>query len=120
MRKKIPALIAAILVTGFTAMAMGVTGVNALLNKNGTIVSNNPSVSSSTASTDINQAQIDQLQARIGEYQQREEQYQQLLQQDQQQIQQYKQFIFALQQAGLIQIRSDGTVLVTSRPGGDN
>jgi peptidoglycan hydrolase CwlO-like protein len=120
MKKQFPALIAAFLVTGFIAIAMGVTGVNALINKNGTVVSNDPAGSSSTASTGLNQAQIEQLQARINEYKQREEQYQQLLQQDQQQIQQYKQFIFAMQQAGLIQIRSDGTVIVTApHSGGD-
>ena len=120
MKKQFPALIAALLVTGFIAMAMGLTGVNALLNKNGTVVSNDPAVSSSTASTELNQAQIDQLQTRINEYQQREAQYQQLLQQDQQQIQQYQQFMIAMQQAGLIQVRSDGTVLVTARRGGDD
>jgi len=120
MKKQFPALIGALLITGFIAMAMGVTGVNALLNKNGTVVSNDPAVSSLTAGTNLNQAQIDQLQARINEYQQREVQYQQLLQQDQQQIQQYEQFIFAMQQAGLIQIRSDGTVLITALCGGDD
>ena len=118
MKKQLPAFLAAMLVTGFIALAMIVTSANALMNKNGTAVSNNPA--SASSSTNIDQAQIDQLQARIGEYQQRETQYQQLLQQDQQQIQQYKQFIFAMQQAGLIQIRSDGTVIVTApRSGGD-
>ena len=120
MKKQIPALFAAFVVTGFIALAMVVTGVNALVNKNGTVVSNDPAVTSSTTTTSIDQAQIDQLQARINEYQQREMQYQQLLQQDQQQVQQFQQFLFAMQQAGLIQIRSDGTVLITARPGGDN
>ena len=115
MKKQIPALIAAFLVTGFIALAMVVTSANALMNKNGTVASNNPSaVSAST--TNINQAQIDQLQARINEYQQREAQYQQLLQQDQQQIQQFRQFLFAMQQAGLIQIRGDGAIVITGRP----
>ena len=119
MKKQFPALVAALLVTGFIAFAMIVTGANALVNKNGTAVSNDPA--SVSANTGINQGQIDQLQARINEYQQREAQYQQLLQQDQQQIQQYQQFMFALQQAGLIQIRSDGTILITARrrDGGD-
>lgn len=116
MKKQIPALIAAFLVTGFIALAMVVTSANALMNKNGTVASNSPSaVSAST--TNVNQAQIDQLQARINEYQQREAQYQQLLQQDQAQIQQFRQFLFAMQQAGLIQIRGDGAIVITGSPG---
>ena len=119
MKKQIPALIAAFLVTGFIALAMVVTSANALMNKNGTVASNDPSAVSSASTTNINQAQIDQLQARINEYQQREAQYQQLLQQDQQQIQQFRQFLFAMQQAGLIQLRSDGTVVITGGRRGD-
>lgn len=86
MKKQIPALIAAFLITGFIAFAMGVTGVNALINKKGTVVSNDPSAVSSAASEDFSQAQIEQLQARINEYQQSEAQYQQMLNQDQQQL----------------------------------
>jgi len=117
MKKQLPALIAALLVTGFIALTMMVTSANALLNKNGTVVSNDPAAVAST--TNVNQAQVEQLQARINEYQQREAQYQQLLQRDQEQIQQFRQFLVAMQQAGLIQVRSDGTVVITSR-GGDN
>lgn len=113
MKKQIPALFAAILVTGFIAMVMVVTSANALMNKNGTVASNDPAAVSSSTNTNVNQAQIDQLQARINEYQQRETQYQQLLQQDQQQMQQFRQFLLALQQAGVIQIRNDGTILIT-------
>ena len=118
MKKQLPAFIAAMLVTGFIALAMIVTSANALMNKNGTVVSNNPASVSST--TNIDQAQVEQLQTRINEYQQREAQYQQLLQQDQQQLQQYQQFMFAMQQAGLIQIRGDGTILITARRSGDD
>lgn len=119
MKKQLPAFIAALAITGFIALAMVVTSANALINKNGTAVSNDPAAVSS--STNASQAQIDQLQARINEYQQREAQYQQLLQQDQQQIQQFRQFLFAMQQAGLIQIRTDGTILITGRGrGGDD
>jgi len=120
MKKQIPALIAAFLVTGFIAFAMGVTGVNALINKKGTVVSNDPAAVSSASGADINQAQIEQLQARINEYQQREVQYQQMLDQEQQQLQQYQQFMFALQQAGIIQVRSDGTILLNRRGGDGN
>ena len=118
MKKQLPAFLAAILVTGFIALAMIVTSANALMNKNGTAVSNSPA--SASSSTNIDQAQIEQLQARIDEYQQREAQYQQLLQQDQQQIQQFQQFLFAMQQAGLIQIRRDGTILINAPRSGDN
>jgi len=117
-KKQLPALIAALLVTGFIALTMLVTSANALMNKNGTVVSDNPLAVSLT--TDVNQAQIDQLQARINEYQQREVQYQQMLQENQQQIQQFQQFLAAMQQAGLIQIRRDGTILINARRGGDD
>src|SRR5574342_204044 len=117
MRKQLPAFIAALAITGFMALAMVVTSANALMNKNGTAVSNDPAAVAST--TNANQAQIDQLQARIDEYQQREAQYQQLLQQDQAQIQQFRQLLFALQQAGVIQIRGDGTILINGPRGGD-
>jgi predicted Rossmann fold nucleotide-binding protein DprA/Smf involved in DNA uptake len=117
-KKQLPALIAALLVTGFIALTMLVTSANALLNKNGTAVSNDPA--SISAAANVDQVQIDQLQARIDEYQQREAQYQQLLQQDRQQLQQYQQFVIAMQQAGLVQIRQDGTILINARRGGDD
>ena len=123
MKKQFPAFIAAIIVTSVIALAMMITSVNALTNKNGTVVSNDPARNSSTTSN-INQAQIDQLLARISEFQQREAKYQQLLQDSQQQLQQanaqnqqYRQFVFSMQQAGLIQIRTDGTVIITGQPG---
>lgn len=119
MKKQLPAFVAALAITGFIALAMFVTSANALINKNGTVVSNDPAAV--TTSANASQAQIDQLQARINEYQQRETQYQQLLQQDQEQIQQFRQFLFAMQQAGLIQVRNDGTILITGRGrGGDD
>lgn len=115
MKKQLPAFFAAMLVTGFIALAMVVTSANALLNKNGTVVSNDPTAASTTSNN--NQAQIEQLQARINEYQQREVQYQQKLQDNQQQIQQFQQFLITMQQAGLIQIRRDGTILINSSRG---
>jgi len=118
MKKQLPAFIAAIMVTGFIALAMIVTSADALMNKNGTVASNDPAAVSTT--TNVDQAQIEQLQTRINEYQQREAQYQQLLQEDQQQIQQFQQFLAAMQQAGLIQIRRDGTILINTRRGGND
>lgn len=117
MKKQFPALLAALAITGFVALAMLVTSANALMNKNGTVVSNDPAAASTM--TNVSQVQIEQLQARINEYQQREAQYQQMLQQDQEQIQQFRQFLFAMQQAGLIQLRGDGTILVNSLGRGD-
>jgi len=117
MKKQIPALIATFLIIGFLAVAMGATSVSALTNKNGTP---NSSVASA-ATINTNQTQIDQLQTQITEYQQRELQYQQLLANDQSQIQQasdqikqVQQLLVALQQKGLIQVRSDGTIMISS------
>jgi peptidoglycan hydrolase CwlO-like protein len=128
MKKQIPALIAAILMTGFIAMVMAVTGANALFNKNSTAVSNSPAASQNVSanSSNIEQAQIKQLQDRINEYQQREQQYQQLLQTDQTQLQQaqaqlqqasaqmdqFQNFLLILQRRGVITIQSDGSVII--------
>jgi uncharacterized protein YlxW (UPF0749 family) len=130
MKKQLPALITAILVTGFIALVMVVTSVNALFNKNSTAVSNSPTVSQNAAASNVassmEQAQIKQLQDRINEYQKREQQYQQLLQTDQSQLQQaqaqlqqasaqmeqFKNFVLVLQQRGLITIQSDGSVTI--------
>ena len=124
MKKQLPAFLAALFVTGFIALAMIVTSANALMNKNGTVVSNDPALPAANTTTSIDQAQIDQLQARIDEYQQREWESQQLLQDSQQQLQQasaqnqqFRQFVLAMQQAGLIQIRNDGSVVITGQPG---
>lgn len=130
MKKQLPALIAAILMTGFIALVMTVTSANALFNKNTVAVSNAPATTSQSAATSLEQAQIQQLQARIDEYQQREQQYQQLLQTNQAQLQQaqsqlgqasaqieqFQNFLFALQNRGLIRIRNDGTVVITGQP----
>jgi peptidoglycan hydrolase CwlO-like protein len=126
MKKQLPALIAAILMTGFIALVMAVTSVNALFNKSSVAVSDSPATSLN-ASSGMEQAQIKQLQDRINEYQQREQQYQQLLQADQTQLQQaqsqlqqasiqmeqFQNFILALQRRGLISIQSDGSVVIT-------
>ncbi len=132
MKKQIPAWIAAFAVTGCVAAAMLVFGVNAFFNKNSQTVSNSPTSGAALVSASLSseQAQIAQLQNRINEYQQRETQYQQLLERDQnqlqltqnqldqaaQQIQQFQNFLVALQSRGLIQVRGDGSVLITARP----
>lgn len=125
MKKQLPALIAAILMTGFITLVMTVTSVNALFNKSSIAVSDSPAASQN-ASSSMEQAQIRQLQDRINEYQQREQQYQQLLQADQTQLQQaqaqlqqasmqmeqFQNFILTLQRRGLISIQSDGSVII--------
>jgi ABC-type transport system involved in cytochrome bd biosynthesis fused ATPase/permease subunit len=132
MKKQLPALLAALLMTGFISLVMVVTSANALLNKNTVDPANSVSSAANTSAavTSADQAQIKQLQDRINEYaqreqqfQQREQQYQQMLQSDQQQLeqstaqtQQFQQFLLALQQRGLIRIQNNGTVLITAIP----
>ena len=135
MKKKVPALLAAFIITALITLAMGAVSVNALFNPNSVAVSNSPAAASTgTSNASLEQAQIQQLQARIGEYQQREGQYQNQLQNAQQQLQQantqlqqanlqlqqFQQFILALQRSGLIQIQPDGTVVIAGRGGDTN
>jgi peptidoglycan hydrolase CwlO-like protein len=123
MKKRLPALLAAFLITGFITLAMGAVSLNALFNPNSVAASDKAgAAAASSAPSSLQQAQIQQLQARIQEYQQREQQYQTQLQNDQQQIQragaemeQFKQFILALQARGVIQIQPDGSVAITGR-----
>ncbi len=134
MKKQLPALVAAILMTAFIALIMVVTSANALLNKNGVDPSNSASVGTSTSTDSVSstsQAQIKQLQDRINEYAQREQQYQQREQQYQQtigsdqlqlqqaavQFQQIQQLLSALQDRGLIRIQNNGTILITGQAG---
>jgi len=120
MKKRLPALVAAFLITAFITLAMGAVSLNALFNPNSVAASNKAGVAAaSSAPSSLQQAQIQQLQARIQEYQQREQQYQTQLQNDQQQIQQagaevqqFKQFVLALQARGVIQIQPDGSVAI--------
>lgn len=125
MKKQLPALLAAFLITGFITLVMFVTGANALLNKNS--VDPASSGASTSSASSVEQAQIKQLQDRINEYalreqqyQQREQQYRQTLQSNQlqlqqaaSQVQQIQQLLSALQARGLIQIQNNGTILIT-------
>jgi peptidoglycan hydrolase CwlO-like protein len=130
MKKQLPALIAAALMTIFIALVMVVTGANALFNTNSVDPSNSPAANTSAAvDTSVSAAQIQQLQDRINEYVQREQQYQQREQQLQQtiqnnqqevqqateQLQQIQQLLAALQERGLIRIQRNGTILITGR-----
>ena len=139
MRKQIPALLAAFLMTAVIALSMAVVGVNALYNPNSTAVSNAPvssvapvsaaPVSAAAMSGYVDQAKITQLQdlvsqyqAREQQYQAREQQYQQQIQTDQQQItqantqiQQFQQLLVDLQDRGIISIDPSGTITILAR-----
>ncbi len=132
MRKQIKAILAAMLITGMVAIFITVIGVNAMTNKNGTVVSNSPQSALSAASPSSAltpdqqisqlQSQVSQLNAEISQYQSREQQYQTALSSDNQQlsqasseIQMIQQLLGYLQNHGLIQITSDGQILVTGR-----
>lgn len=133
MKKQLPAFLAAILMTAIIALAMVVTSVNALFNKDGVnpvnAVTTTPGSAPVTSSSAADQAKIQQLQARIDEYaqreqqyQQREQQYQQLLQSNQdqvqqatRQVQQIQQLLSALQERGLIRIQEDGSIVIRGR-----
>ncbi len=126
MRKHVLALLAAVFITGVTALGMFVIGVNALVNPNTTNTSNSPSagaaVAQDPAASNTNatyQAQIAQLQSLVNQYQARDQQDQQIINQDNQQLQQasnevqmIQQLLGYLQQQGLIRITNDGRIIV--------
>jgi flagellar motor protein MotB len=130
MKKQLPALLAALLMTGVITLVMVVTSANALLNKNTVDIASSVATAPNAAAVSIavaDQAKIQQLQDRINEYaqrekqyQQREQQYQQTIQSDQQgvqkasqQIQQVRQLLTALQERGLIVIQPNGSIMIT-------
>ena len=121
MKKQLPALFAALIMTVIITLVMAVTSANALFNQN--TVATSASSKTGTGS-DTNSLQIQQLQSRIDEYAQREKQYRQQLQdnqtvqqQDAEQIQQVRQLIGALQSRGLIQVQENGSILITGHAG---
>jgi len=126
MKRQLPALVAAFLITLFVTLVMSVVGVDAIFNPNSVAVSNSapaaPVVEAAPVSAN-DAGQVQQLQSLVSQYQQRETQYQQMLQSDQQQldqasaqIQQYQQILLALQDQGLIRILNDGRIQITGYP----
>jgi peptidoglycan hydrolase CwlO-like protein len=121
--KHIPALLAAVIMTGIVGLAMLGIGANALLNQNTQPTLNSTSSAGNSVSNVSNTApQVQQLQARISEYQSREQQYQAQLQglqqqvsQEQSQIQIFQQILGELQSRGVIAIQGDGTILIPRR-----
>lgn len=123
--KRLPALIAAFIITGILGFAMFTIGANAMSNKNTVPTLNQPG-GSSTATTssaqNTSQAQLQQYQNLISQYQARDKQYQDqintLVQQVNQantSVQQYQQLLMELQRRGVIFITRDGQILI---PGG--
>ncbi len=122
--KHIPALFAALIMTGIVGLAMLGIGANALLNQNTAPTLNSASAAGSGAVSNVanSSSQVQQLQARVSEYQSREQQYQSQLQnlqqqvsQEQQQVQIFQQILGELQARGVIAIQGDGTILIPRR-----
>lgn len=119
--KQIPALLAAFGMTMVVGVIIVAVSFNSLFNQNVVPVQASPN-STATATADqqtADQQTIQQLQDLVKQYQTREQQYQTELQQAgsqltqaNSQIQQYQMLINALQQAGVIQINSNGQVFV--------
>lgn len=117
MKKTVPALIAAVLVTVILGSGMFLIGQNATAKA---AAANTVSVSVDTVQ------QYEQLVAQVAQYQARETQYQAEIQQAttqinsanqqittaNQQIQQYQSLLAQLQNSGLITVANDGTVTI--------
>jgi uncharacterized protein YlxW (UPF0749 family) len=120
-RKTLPAYLAALGMTGMIALCILAFGVSALLNRRTAPVQD--AATQAPVSYD-QQATIQQLQDQIAQYQAREATFQSQLQQaaDQlsqlsqqnQQYQAYKDIVTTLENSGVIQIASDGSVIVNT------
>jgi chromosome segregation ATPase len=129
MKKQFMAVFVALLITACVGASIFAVGGAALLNKNGVPVSNSVSQVqvSEISNTTLSQTdQVAQLQDLISQYQDHEQQYQQReqqlqeqlaqanaqVQQDQRMLQQIQMLLNALQQRGLINITSDGRIVI--------
>lgn len=124
--KRLPAILAALLITACLGLGMLAVGANALFNKNSVSVtqaSTGMPASANAAGLSNQQLQelIAQYQAREQQYQQREQQYQdqlnqarKQLQQVSGQVQQFRDLIQELQARGLIVI-DDGQIFIPGR-----
>ncbi len=130
-KKHLTALLTAFGMTVLVGLLIVAVGVNALLlNKPASAAASAASEASASqpaasqpaaAQSGVDQAAVQQLQDQIAQYQSRETQYQSELQQAadtlnqaNQQVQQYQQLTQALINAGVIQITSNGQVIVGS------
>ena len=116
MKKTLPALLTAFIITAFMGIGILLIGGNALFNSNGVAISSSATASASSADQ---AAQIKLLQSQLAEYQTREQQYKtqldkaaQQIRTDASQIQQFQMLLSALQNRGLITISSDGRIFL--------
>lgn len=124
--KKLPAFIAAFIITACIGAGILALAANALFNQNTVALASAPS-QSSNASSQADQATVQQMQDLINQYQQREKQYQdelskasQQLQDANQQISEYQNILQQLQQMGVINISRNGQISVPQFFGGDD
>jgi hypothetical protein len=127
--KQLPALFAALVITGLIGFAMLSIGTNALVNNNALPISQSPgstavvdNATTQDPTQDPNQAQIKQMQDLVTQYQARDQQYQaqlndavQKLNDENAQLQQYQRLLAELQRRGIILVQSEGTVLLPGR-----
>ena len=126
MRKKVVAILAAVLMTACMGASILAIGAAAAMNTTGTAPANSRAQLAAPAPAVSQQAQVQQLQALISQYKDREAQYQAREQQFQQQLDQsnaqvqqaqsqmqsIQQLLLALQQRGLITVTSDGQIYI--------
>lgn len=120
--KKMPAFIAAVVITALIGVAMLAIGINAFFNPNTVALADAPGASQpGSAQLDTSGDQLQQLQELVNQYQQRDQQYQQRLDEAAQrlneansQVQAYQKILIELQRRGVIQINQNGMVLIPS------
>jgi uncharacterized protein YlxW (UPF0749 family) len=128
MKKQGPAILAALVITVLVGVGMLAIGGNALLNTASVPVQNLPDTGSQKIANSVapaaDAAQVEQLKSLVSQYQQREQQYQNQLKEAQQQIDQasseinqYQQLVQFLVNRGIIQVNSNGQILVPNRGG---
>jgi peptidoglycan hydrolase CwlO-like protein len=125
MKKTIPAVLAALVITTLLAGGMFALGSGSFL----TSASAAPVVTVNTQTAGDQASQVEQLQALVAEYQARETQYQSQIKEAadrinaangqidlaNQQIQQYQTLLTDLQNSGLITLGTDGTVTINQQ-----
>jgi len=109
--KHATAILASIVITGVVALGILFLGANALTNKNTVPLQSSPStiigVNQPIDPTQSLQSQLDQYKTQLTDTQAQLDQANQMLAQ-------YQSLIDSLQQAGLIRIQSDGSILIRS------
>jgi uncharacterized protein HemX len=124
--KKLPAFIAAFIITACIGVGILALAANALFNQNTVALASAPS-QTANVSSQADPATIQQMQDLINQYQQREKQYQDELNQASQQladanqqISGYQNILQQLQQMGVINISRNGQISVPQSFGDDH